>query len=140
VPEPTPVDTRFVRFEQGAVAVVLLAGFVFRTDWVVPVTAAVLGVGVVDARANLLVRLWDALVRARLGPPEASTDAAEARFTTLFAVAVLAAATALLAVGLGGLAWLLAVLLAAAEAVGAVAAIPLAHLLYERLTRRRPGR
>lgn len=130
------LDPRYVRFQQGVVAVVLLAGYVFRTDWVIPLTAAALGIGIVRPSANVLAHVWDTLVAGRLDPPRTLASPDEVRFATLFVVALLAIATALLAVGLGGLAWLLAVVLAGSEAVGAVAAIPVGRALYELLRRR----
>lgn len=119
-------------------ATVLLAGFVFGNAWVIPGLAAILGAAALLGRSgNLLYFIFDTAIAPRLDAPGTLDDQGTERFSTLLAVAVLVVATALLAVGLGGAAWALAVALAVTEAVAAVAGIPLGRAIYTRITGRR---
>ena len=104
-PEPL-IDARPVRFELASVAVVLLGGYVFGIIWVIPGLAVVLAAGLgFGARANLFGRLFRALFSERLKPSAATEPAGAFRFAELFAVAVLTVATLLFVIGLGWLAW-----------------------------------
>lgn len=133
-----PLDPRYLRFQGGLIATLLLAGFVFSAEWVLPILAAALAAaGLAGRRGNVLYFAFDVLIAPRLPASDEQEDRTMVRFTTLFAASVLAVATALLALGLGGIAWILALALAAVEAISAVAAIPLTRAIYERFRSRR---
>jgi hypothetical protein len=134
VPE---VDARAVRFRQGVVAVVLLAGFVFRSDWVMPVLAVLLLAAAASPRVDAFAIAFEAILASRVGTAQLRDDASAVRFDALVTGIVLGLATGTLALGLGGVAWLLALLVAAVAALGAVAGISLAGVLYERVVARR---
>ena len=132
-----PIDARRVRFEQGIVAVAILAGFVFRVPVVLPFLGAVLAAGaILGPRANPLHRIYDTILAPRLGPALHVDDPGEARFADVLGVAVLAAASICLLVGLGGLAWILALVQAVASALRATAGIHVGSPLYRRIRRR----
>jgi len=138
VPAPPPLDVRRVRFERAAIAIVLLAAYVFRQGWLIAAVAAVLGVAAAGGPStHLFYFLFDVLVAPRLGPPREFEDPVERRFASLLAVAVLSAATFLWAVGVGPLAWALALAEAAAAAVEATTGVSVGKLLYARLRERR---
>src|SRR5712692_3478749 len=105
------VDARSARFELGAMAVVLLGGYVFGIIWVVPALAAVLAFSLgFGSRANLFDQLFQALVAGRLKPATATEPESVVRFSELFAVVLLTVATLFLAAGLSGPAWLFALI------------------------------
>ena len=132
----SPVDARRARFEQGVVAVSILAGFVFRVPLVLPFVAAVLAAGVAfGSQANVLHRLFDAALAPRLGPPVHVDDPDETRFADLLAAALLGLASLLLLVDLGGIAWILALVQAVASALRATAGIHVGASLYARFRR-----
>ena len=135
------VDARAVRFELAALAVVLIGAFVFRIKLAVPALAVVLAVGVgFGARANPFRQVFAAVTEGRLGPPTATEPAQAVRFAELFAVAVLTLATLVFALGVGGVAWLLALLEAGVCAVHATTGISVEAAVRQRLfgDRRRP--
>lgn len=131
------IDARAVRFRQGVVAVVLLAGFVFRSDWVIPVLAVLLLAAAASPRLDAFAIAFEAVVASRLSEAQLRDDASAVRFDALATGIVLGLATGVLALGLSGVAWLLALLVAAVDALGAVAGISLAGVLYERVVARR---
>lgn len=132
------VDARRVRFEEGVVAVVLLAGFVFHLWWVMPLLAAVLGAtAAIGARANVLALAFDAAIAPRLRPPVRFTDPDSARLGRLLSVAALCLATLLTLIGLGGLAWLVTFVVAVSAALAATTGISVADSLRNRYFGRR---
>lgn len=136
-PEPL-VDARSVRFELAVLAVVLLGAFVFRIKWAVPALAVIVAVGVgFGARANLFRRVFAAVTAGRLGPATATEPARAVRFSELFAVAMLTLATLVFALGVGGAAWLLALIEAGVCAVHATTGISVEAAVRQRLFGRR---
>jgi len=132
-----PLDPRYLRFQGIVIATTVLAGFVFGYAWVLPALALVMAAAGIGGRpANVVYFVYDIAVAPRLSPHGADEDAGLVRFSIVLAAVVLSASTALLALGLGGIAWVLALILAAIEAVSAVAAIPLGRFIYERFPRR----
>jgi hypothetical protein len=133
-PRRPPIDARSARFELAVTAVVLLGGYVFGIIWVVPILAAVLAIAFgLGARANLFDQVFQALIAGRLRPPAASEPEIRVRFSELFAVVVLTVATLLFAVGLSGLAWLVAVIEAGVCALHAATGISVEGALRDRL-------
>jgi hypothetical protein len=134
-PPPRPqIDARSVRFELGAITVVLLGGYVFGIIWVVPVVAAILAVSVgLGSRANLFNQLFQALLADRLRPATETESVGVVRFTELFAVVVLTVATLLFAVGVSGLAWVVALIEAGICAVHAATGISVEGAVRDRL-------
>ena len=132
-----PVDARGMRFEQGVVAVAILAGFVFRVPWVLPALAAILVTATFGGpRLNLLLRIYDALLARRMGTPVLLEDGDEARIADLIRVGMLVAATVALLVDLGGIAWIIALVQAFVSALRATAGIHLGAGVYDRFRRR----
>ena len=83
VVDPAPgatVDARADRIVEGVVGIVLLAGFVFRLPWLVPVLTVILAVGAAAGpRANLFHLGFSRLLAPRLPHVEASVPAATIR-------------------------------------------------------------
>jgi hypothetical protein len=138
-PSPEPqIDARSARFELGALAVILLAGYVFGIIWVIPAVAALLAVGLGFGRkANLLDQLFQVLVADRLKPAAATESESTVRFSELFAVVVLTISTLLYVVGVSPLAWLVALLEAGACALQATTGISIEGAVRRRFTGRR---
>src|SRR5437868_11059322 len=68
-------DPRPLRFEQGVIALVLLIGFTFQFELLIPIVTAVLAVsGAVGPRRAPLPRLFSAVAGDRLDPPDAFVD------------------------------------------------------------------
>lgn len=137
-PEP-PVDARSVRFELGAMAVLLLGGFVFPHGvWVIPGLAVILAVGLgFGPRANAFSRFFALVLADRLKPAPATEPATAVRFSELFALAVLSLATLLSAIGASFLAWPIALAEAGICALHASSGISLEAAVRDRLTGRR---
>ena len=138
-PRPQPqVDARSARFELGALAVVLLAGYVFGIIWVIPALAALLAVGLgFGAKANLFNQLFQVLVADRLKPGPDTESEATVRFSELFAVVVLTIASLLYVVGVSPLAWLVALVEAGICALHATTGISVEGAVRRRIRGRR---
>ena len=115
---------RATRFDDGVIALALLAGFAFEFPWVIPVAALVTAVGAAFGRWTApLVRGFDQLVAGQLRPPTAFVDPAEWRFAVMLEAATLAFATLLVFLGLSAVAWLFGLVVAAAGALNAATGI-----------------
>ena len=130
------VDARADRFVQGAIAVVTLGAFVFRAGWVVPVLAVVLGLGAIGPAGNPLHRLFAGLATPRLPAAHATVPASTVRTQDVLGAALLAFATLLLVISLGGIAWIVALAEAGVAAVAATTGVHLGVMLRDRLRRR----
>lgn len=136
-PAPPPIDARGPRFNQGVLTVALLAGFVFHASWVIPVWAVVLGLGAaLGPRYGLFLRLYREFIAPRLGPPTTMEDPRPPRFAALIGTVFLGLGTLLLLGGESGLAWILALLVAALAALAAVTGICVGCEAYVWLRRR----
>jgi hypothetical protein len=131
-------DPRPLRFEQGVVAFVLLIGFTFQAELLIPVVTVVLALsGAVGPRRAPLPRLFSAVAGDRLEPPDAFVDRQTVRLSVLVQTGVLAVASLLVFVGLGGLAWIVALAVVATAAFDAATGSWIEAGLYWRLARRR---
>jgi hypothetical protein len=131
------LDPRPARFEQAAVAVVLLAGFVFQFELLIPAVTALLALsGAVGPRLAPLPRLYTAATRNVLEPPDSHADAQTLRLTVVVQTGVLLVASALVFLGIGGLAWFVALLVVAAATFDAVTGTWIEARLYWQLARR----
>ncbi|MGQ0826403.1 MAG: DUF4395 family protein [Actinomycetota bacterium] len=139
LPDPEAVDDREVRVVQGALAVGLLAAFVFGQPALVPAAAVVTGLGAaLGPHANPLHAGFRALlgrreIKARLPP----VPVASVRALDVCATVVLVLATLSLAVGVSPIGWLLALIAAGIAAVAAFTRYNVATALRERLRRDR---
>ena len=123
-----PVDVRADRAVQGAVAVVTLGAFVFRQPWVIPVLGVLVGAGALLGPGRQPVppalRRRSSRPGCRPRPPrragrdDPGPGRARGRRCS-------ASATLLLLIGLGGVAWIVAL---AEAGVAAVAATTGVHL------------
>jgi hypothetical protein len=133
-PPESAVDSRAVRFELAALAVLLLGAFVFHIPWVVPALAVIVAIGVgFGARANLFRQVFAAVAEGRLRPATTTEPVKAVRFSELFAVAVLSLATLVFALGVGGAAWLLALIEAGVCAVHATTGMSVEAAVRERV-------
>jgi uncharacterized membrane protein YfcA len=132
-----PIDTRKLRFGHSVVAIALLAGFVFRAPWVVPVVAVILAVPIAfGPRADPLHQLYDAVLAPRLAPSHHTDDPALARIASLIVVLVLTLATAAFALDVDSIGWLLALVVAASSAIAATIGVDPVRVGLARLRRR----
>jgi hypothetical protein len=131
-------DPRPLRFEQGVLALVLLVGFVFQAELLIPVVTVVLAIsGAVGPLRAPLPRLFSAVARDRLEPPDAFVDRQTARLSVLVQTAALLVASALVFVGLGFLGWIIALSVVATAAYDAATGGWIEAGLYWRIARRR---
>jgi cytochrome c biogenesis protein CcdA len=131
-------DPRPLRFEQGVVALVLLIGFTFQAELLIPVVTVVLALsGAVGPRRAPLPRLFSAVVGDRLEPPDAFVDRQTVRLSVLVQTGALVVASLLVFVGLGVLAWIVALAVVATTAFDAATGSWIEAGLYWRLARRR---
>ena len=118
------VDARTDRIAQAAVGVALLAAYVFRVPWLVPVLALLLAVGALAGpKANVLHRACARWITPRLplpsdAAPERTVTSPTVRAQDALAAAILAVASLAFVSGVGFLGWALAL----GEAVVAIIA------------------
>jgi hypothetical protein len=135
---PKPIDPRGPRVNQGVLTVALLLGFL--ADWraVIPIFAVVLLLGAAFGhRYGPVLRFYAEVVKPRLGPPSEMEDPRPPRFAAAVGVVFLGAATIALAAGAPGLAWALALIVAALAGLAAITGICIGCELYLVLARRR---
>lgn len=133
------VDARILRLQQGAVTVVLLAGFVFSIPWMIPVAAALTGLDAALGRSGPTPALWRAAIAPRLRAPKTFDTAAGARAQALCVFGVLVVATLLVLVGVGTVATLLAIVVAGVSASAATGLFNLGAEIDRRNQPRRRG-
>lgn len=137
-PARRQLDPRPSRFEQGFVALVLLAGFTFQIELLIPAVTALLAVSAaVGPRRAPLPWLYAAAAGSLLEPTATLVDAETLRLTVLIQTGVLLLASALMFLGVGGLAWFIAMIVVAAAVYDAVTGNWIEARLYRQLVRRR---
>jgi uncharacterized protein DUF4395 len=137
-PTPKPIDPRGPRFNQGAITVLLLAGFLTDFRPIVPIIGVVLLLGAAfGPRYGPFLRLYADVVRPRLSPPAELEDPRPPRFAATIGVAFLAAASAAFAAGSTGLGWGLGLIVAALAGLAATTGICVGCEVYLFLARRR---
>lgn len=131
-------DPRPLRFEQGVVALVLLIGFVFQFELLIPVVTVVLAVsGAVGPRRAPLPQLFSAVVGDRLDPPDVFVDRQTVRLSVVIQTGALLVASFLVFLDLGFLAWFIALAVVATSALDAATGSWVEASLYWRVARRR---
>ncbi len=130
-------DAGRLRFTQGAVAVLVLGGFVFRLIWVNPVVAAIVGVSLLlGPNADVFGVAYDRWLNVLRRSPTAEPEA-RVRLVMATSLALLAVATVAGLGGLDGIAWLIALIAAGAATLYATTGIVAAGAFQ---VRRRPPR
>jgi hypothetical protein len=137
-PSRRGLDPRPLRFEQGVVAVILLVGFAFRAELLIPAATVVLAVsGAVGPRRAPLPRLFSRVVGERLDPAQTLVDRQTVRLSVLVQTTALLIASIFVFLGLGPLAWVVALAVAATTAFDAATGSWVEAGLYWRVARRR---
>jgi hypothetical protein len=133
------LDPRPSRFEQGVVAFILLVGFTFQLELLIPAVTALLAVsGALGPRRAPLPRLFAAAAAAdRLEPADTMADAQTVRLTVIVQTGVLLLASLLVFLGVGGLAWFIALVVVITSAFNAATGSWIEARVYWRLARRR---
>jgi hypothetical protein len=132
------VDARADRAVQGAVAIVTLGAFVFRAPWVIPVLAVLVGAGaLLGPVGNPFHRLFEGMVAPRISRPPTVVPSSTIRAQDMLAVALLGAATILLLIGLGGVAWIVTLAEGGVAAVAATTGTHLGLVALDRLRRQK---
>lgn len=134
----TPIDPRGPRLNQAVLAAGLLLGYLFDLRAVVPVFAAVLLLGAAfGPRYGPVLRFYAEIVRPRLPPPAELEDPRPPRFAAAVGVAFLAASSLAFAIGSAGVAWALALVVAALAGLAAVTGLCIGCEIYLLLAGRR---
>ena len=137
-PSRRGLDPRPLRFQQGVIALVLLIGFAFRADLLIPAVTVVVAVsGAVGPRRAPLPRLFSAVAGDRLEPPERLVDRQTIRLSVLVQTGALLIASLFVFVGLDLLAWVVALAVVATAALDAATGSWVEAGLYWRVARRR---
>jgi hypothetical protein len=127
-----------LRFEQGVIALVLLIGFTFQVELLIPVVTVVLAVsGAAGPRRAPLPRLFSAVAGDRLEAPDAFVDRQTVRLSLVVQTSALVVASALVFLDLGFLAWIIALAVVATTAYDAATGGWVEAALYWRIARRR---
>lgn len=138
---PRPIDPRGPRFNQAVLTLALLAGFLADVELVVPVFAFVLFLGAAfGPRYGPFLRLYADVIGPRLAPPAELEDPRPPRFAAAIGVAFLVAASISFVAGAPGVAWTLALVVAALAGLAAVTGICVGCEVYLFLARRRGTR
>jgi hypothetical protein len=132
------LDPRPSRFEQGVVAFVLLVGFTFQVELLIPAVTALLALsGALGPGRALLPRLFAAATGDHVEPADNLADAQTLRLTVTVQTGVLLLASLLVFLGVGGLAWFIALVVVATSAFNAATGTWIEAGVYWRLARRR---
>lgn len=119
-----PIDPRGPRFNQGVLTLGLLSGFVLDAPLVIPFFAVVLLVGAAfGSQYGPFLRLYGAVIKPKLSPPRELEDPRPPRFAATVGVIFLGAATIAWLAGAAGLAWGLALIVAALAGLAATTGI-----------------
>jgi hypothetical protein len=133
---PTPIDPRGPRFNQGVLATSLLIGFVLDVRAVVPIFAVVLFLGAAfGPRYGPFLRLYADVIRPRLAPPTELEDPRPPRFASTVGTVFLGAGTLALLAGASGVAWALALIVAALAGLAAVTGLCIGCEMYVLIAR-----
>jgi hypothetical protein len=135
---PAPIDPRGPRFNQGALSVGLLTGFLL--DWrpVAPLFAVVLFLGwAFGPRVGPFLRLYADVIRPRLAPPADREDPRGPRFASLIGVIFLGSATVAFLGGVPVVGWILALIVVALAGLSATTGLCVGCEVYFFLARRR---
>lgn len=120
------------------VALVLLIGFTFQVELLIPAVTALLALsGALGPVRAPLSRLFAAASADWLEPAETLVDPQTPRLTVIVQTGVLLVASLLMFVGVGGLAWFLALVVVVLAAFDAATGNWIEAGLYWRLARRR---
>lgn len=135
---PKPIDPRGPRFNQAVLAAGLLAGFVFDFRPVVPFLAAVLLLGAAfGSRYGPFLRLYAEVIKPRLSPPRMVEDPRPPRFAAAVGVAFLGVGSLAFLAGAPGVAWALALIVAALAGLSAVTGLCIGCEMWLLYARRR---
>lgn len=136
--QPKPIDPRAPRFNQGVLTVALLGAYVADLPLVVPVLALALLMGAAfGPQYGPFLRIYSTFIRPRLDPPTHLEDPRPPRFAATVGVCFLSAATLAFAVGVPGLAWGLALVVAALAGLAATTGICVGCEMWLFVARRR---
>ena len=126
------VDVRASRFEQAILVVILLAGFVFRQPWSIPVAAVVAGLGLVLGDRSPLTRFWHQVIAPRRPAGTNFEPRPTTQTQALLLTIGLVLATIVWAAGSVGLASIIAAVVAVVAALGATGVVNVAAELRRR--------
>jgi hypothetical protein len=130
-------DAFALRFEQALVSVVLLAGFVFRIVWVLPVVALVIAGALLGPTTDGPRRLYQALFGERSAVGHPAEPPALTRLTRLVELGLLAVAMLFVLAGAAGFGWVFALAAAAITLIGSTTGVNLVALVRDRRKRGR---
>jgi len=135
---PPPIDPRGPRFNQGVLAPALVIGFLLDWRIVIPIWGVVLLLGAaLGPRYGPFLRLYADVVKPRLKPPFELEDPRPPRFASTIGTVFLGAATVALLLGAPGVAWALALVVAALAGLAAVTGICVGCEIYVLIARTR---
>ncbi len=135
---PRPIDPRGPRFNQAVLTVAVLAGFAADQRVIVPVFGAVLLLGAAfGPRYGPFLRFYAEVIKPRLGPPVHLEDPRPPRFAAAVGVVFLSAATVSFVAGAPGLAWGLALVVAALAGLAATTGLCVGCEMWLFFARRR---
>jgi len=135
---PDAIDSRADRTAQALVAVVLLAAFVFRQLWVVPVMAVLVGAGAAfGPGGNPFLRLFAGFVSPRISKPTTFEQPATVRTQDVLAVGLLGVATVTVLISLNVVAWIIALAEAGIAVIAATTGVHVGVVVRDRIRHRR---
>ena len=137
---PAPIDPRGPRTNQAVLAAALVVAAFTGQRWVVPVFAVVLFLGAAfGPRYGPVLRLYQGVIKPRLGPPAHLEDPRPPRFAATVGVGFLAASTLSFLLGASALGWGLALVVAALAGLAAATGLCVGCEMYVWFVRLRGG-
>jgi len=131
------VDSRADRTVQATVAVIVLAAFVFRQIWVLPILGVLVGAGAAfGPGGSPFHRVFAGYVSPRLSAPTSHEDAATIQVQDVLATALLGAATLSMLIGLNLVSWVIALVEAGVAAIAATTGVHVGVAVRDRIRRR----
>jgi hypothetical protein len=119
------------------VALVLLIGFTFQIELLIPAVTVLLAVsGAVGPRRAPMPRLFAAATRDLIEPADTLANPYTLRLTVTVQTGVLLVASLLVFLGVGGLAWFIALVVVVTAALDAATGTWIEARIYQRLARR----
>jgi hypothetical protein len=136
-PAPDAIDSRADRTAQGLVAVVLLAAFVFRQIWIVPVLAVLVGSGAAfGPGGNPFLRLFTGFISPRISKPTTFEEPTTVRDQDILAVALLGVAIVAVVISLNVVAWIMALAEAGIAVIAATTGVHVGVVVRDRIRHR----
>ena len=135
---PRGLDTLQLRWERSIAAILLISGYVWKRDLVIPAVAVVVTVSLVTAWGlRPFGAPYESFIKAKIRKPSTQMSMSAVRTDDLMVSASLLLTSLILAMGFNGIAQLLSLLISGALIIEAAAGVWLSAPVWKKLRSRR---